>query len=36
MYLQKLGWGGMDRIDLAPDRDRWRGCLNAVTNLRVP
>jgi len=26
MYLQEVGWGGMDRIDLAPDRDRWRGC----------
>jgi hypothetical protein len=23
-------------IDLAQDRDRWRGLANAVTNLRVP
>jgi hypothetical protein len=33
--LQKLGWG-MDWIDLAQDRDRWRSVLNAVMNLRVP
>jgi hypothetical protein len=27
--------GGMDWIDLAQDRERWRGILNAVTNLPV-
>ena len=36
MYLQKLGWEGMDWIDLAQDRDRWRTLVNAVMNLRVP
>jgi len=25
MYLQEVGWGGMDWIDLAPDMDRWGG-----------
>jgi hypothetical protein len=36
MYLQEVGWGNMDWIDMAQDRDRWWALVNAVMNLRVP
>jgi hypothetical protein len=35
MDLREIGWGGMDWIDLAEDRDQWRTFVNMVMNLLV-
>jgi len=36
MYLQEVGCGDMEWIDLAQDSDRWRALVNAVMYLRFP
>jgi hypothetical protein len=35
MDLREIGWGSVEWIHLAQDRDRWRAVVNAVMNLRV-
>jgi hypothetical protein len=36
MGLVEVGWGDVDWIGLAKDRNRWRAVVNSVLNLRVP
>jgi hypothetical protein len=35
MDLMKVGWGDLDSIGLAQDKDMWRGLVNSVLNLRA-
>jgi hypothetical protein len=35
MDLREIGWGGVEWIHLAQDRDRWRAVVSAVMNLWV-
>jgi hypothetical protein len=36
MDLQEVGCGGMDWIEMAHHRDRWRGLVSEVMNVRIP
>jgi hypothetical protein len=36
MDLGEIGFGDVEWINLAQDRDRWRAFVNTVMNLRVP
>jgi hypothetical protein len=36
MDLREIGWGGMDWIVLAQDRDKWRALVNTAMDLQVP
>jgi hypothetical protein len=33
--LREIGWGSVDLIHLAQNRDQWRTLVNTVINLRV-
>jgi hypothetical protein len=35
MDLREIGWGSVDWIQLAQDRDRWWALVKTVINLRV-
>jgi hypothetical protein len=35
MDVRKIGWGGMDRIDLAQGRGQWPALVSTVMNLHV-
>jgi hypothetical protein len=36
MDLQELGWGDMEWINLAQDRETWRAVVIVVMNFGVP
>jgi hypothetical protein len=36
MDLREIGFGDMDWIHLAQNRDRWQALVNTVINLQVP
>jgi hypothetical protein len=36
MDLRRMGWGDMDWIYQAEDKDQWRTLVNTVLNLQVP
>jgi hypothetical protein len=36
MDIREIGWGGMDWINLAQDRDQWRALENTIMNVLVP
>jgi hypothetical protein len=36
MDLREIRWDGMEWIDVAQDRDQWKGLVNKLMNLRVP
>jgi hypothetical protein len=36
MDLVDVGWGDVDWIGLAQDRDMWRALVNSVLNIRIP
>ena len=36
MDIQEVGWGGMDWIELAQNKNSLRDLVNAIMNVRVP
>jgi hypothetical protein len=36
MDLAEVGWGNVDWIGLAQERNRWRALVNLILNVRFP
>jgi len=36
MDIREVGWGSLDWVELAQDRDSWWALVNIVMNLQVP
>jgi hypothetical protein len=36
IYLREIRWSGVDWIDMAQDKYRWRTLVNTVMNLQIP
>ena len=36
MAVQEMEWVGVDRVDPAYDKNKWRAVVNAAMNLVVP
>jgi hypothetical protein len=36
MDIVEVGWGDVDCVGLAQDRDRWRALVNSVLDIQVP
>jgi hypothetical protein len=36
IILREMEWDGINCVDVARDRDKWRALVNKVLNLRVP
>jgi hypothetical protein len=36
MHLREIGWDGVDWIDMAQGKDKWRALVNTVLYLQVP
>jgi hypothetical protein len=36
MDLGEMGWGSMDWIHVAEDKDQWSDLVNTIMNLRIP
>jgi hypothetical protein len=36
LIVREIRWDGVDWIDMAQDRDKWRALVNMILNIQVP